>query len=274
MSKASAAPAGQDPTMPSPARLYDYFLGGTHNLPVDRAAAERLKAATPDIEDGIWANRGFHQRAASWLAGQGVRQFIDLGSGLPTQRNTHDVVHELAPDAHVAYVDHDPVVAAYASELLADDGTTVLITDDVCQPDSVLGDEQLRSLIDFSQPVGVLATAIMHFVPDEADPWSVVAAYMAAVVPGSYLALSHFTADNLPAVPVEIAQNVYRTPTGGIFPRNQAEVQKFFDGLRLVSPYPGAEPALTHVGLWGAEDLEAADSDGSRGLYCGVALRP
>ncbi|MGH3397287.1 MAG: SAM-dependent methyltransferase, partial [Streptosporangiaceae bacterium] len=113
-------PPGVDASRPSPARLYDYYLGGSHNLAVDRELGDRFRAAVPDLEDGVWANRAFHQRAAAWLADQaGVRQFIDIGSGLPTRDNTHDVVHKVAPRAHVVYVDHDPMVAAYASELLA-----------------------------------------------------------------------------------------------------------------------------------------------------------
>jgi hypothetical protein len=126
-------PAGVDASRPSPARLYDYYLGGSHNLAVDRELGDRLRAAVPDLEDGVWANRAFHQRAAAWLAEQaGVRQFIDIGSGLPTRDNTHDVVHKVAPQAHVVYVDHDPMVAAYASELLVGDGTTAVITTRRC----------------------------------------------------------------------------------------------------------------------------------------------
>jgi SAM-dependent methyltransferase len=269
----SEVPAGVDPTTPSPARMYDYLLGGTLSLPVDRAAADRLKVSVPDLEDGVWANRGFHQRAALWLADHGISQFIDLGSGLPTQNNTHDAVHSVLPGAHVVYVDHDPVVAAYSSALLAGDGTTTLIAADICDPPAVLGNEALRALIDLSQPVGLLMTAVLHFVTDEADPWNVVRQYLAALAPGSYLALSHFTADNLPPAMIEAAVRVYSGATTAIHPRSRAQVQQFFAGLHLVPPYDGAEPALTHVGLWGAEDQEAADSDGSRGLYCGVARR-
>ena len=131
MTEADKVPPGVDPTTPSPARLYDYFLGGTSNLPVDREAAERLKAAVPEIVDAMWANRGFHGRAAVWLARQGIRQFIDIGSGLPTQNNTHEAVQQVAPGARVVYVDNDPMVAAHSGPLLAGDGTTTLIMADV-----------------------------------------------------------------------------------------------------------------------------------------------
>ena len=189
-------PPGVDPTRPSPVRLYDYFLGGTHNYPVDREVAERLKATVPDIVDAMLANRGFHGRAATWIARQGVRQFIDVGAGLPTRNNTHEAVRRVLPEARVVYVDHDPMVAAYSGPLLAADGTTTLVTADWRDPGAVLGDPGLRRLIDLA------------------------------------------------------------------------------DGLELVPPYTGADGVMTYAGLWGAEDIEAADTEGSRGIYCGVALRP
>jgi hypothetical protein len=171
-------------------------------------------------------------------------------------------------------VDNDPMVAAHAKALLADDGSTALITADLREPDQVLGDRQLTRLIDFAQPAGVLMTAVMHFVADGSDPWGLVARYMAAVAPGSYLALSHGTSDNFPPRPVQAAAETYANATEPVYLRTRTEVERFFDGLDLVSPYPGAQPAVTYVGLWGAEDVEAADSDGSRGVYCGVARRP
>jgi hypothetical protein len=189
-------PPGVDPTRPSPVRVYDYFLGGTHNYPVDREAAERLKATVPDIVDAMLANRGFHGRAARWIARQGVRQFIDIGAGLPTRNNTHEAVRRVLPEARVVYVDHDPMVAAYSGPLLAADGTTTLVTADWRDPGAVLGDPGLRRLIDLA------------------------------------------------------------------------------DGLELVPPYTGADGVMTYAGLWGAEDIEAADTEGSRGIYCGVARRP
>src|ERR1700735_84732 len=191
MSETEQAPPGIDPATPSPARMYDYVLGGTHNFPADRQAAERVRAQSPDLEDAAWVNRAFHQRAARWMAAEcGIRQFIDIGSGLPTLANTHDIVQEIAPQARVVYVDIDPMVRAYAAELLADDGTTAVVTADVRDPDRVLDDPELRALIDFAQPAGLLLTAVLHFVADSSDPWGLVARYAAALAPGSYLALS------------------------------------------------------------------------------------
>ena len=265
---------GVDDTRPSPARLYDYYLGGTHNLPVDREFGDKLKAAVPDLEDGIWANRAFHQRAASWMAAEaGIRQFIDIGSGLPTQDNTHEAVHAIAPGAHVVYVDNDPMVAAYAGKLLVPDGTTAVITMDLRDPDAVLGHPDLRAMIDFTEPVGLLMTAVIHFVADGSDPHGLVRRYVAAAAAGSYLALSHFTADRMPPTQVQAGRDMYDLATESIYPRSRAEVTRFFDGMeRLVAPQPdGERPAVTYVSMWRADDPTTADSDGARGLYCGVA---
>jgi hypothetical protein len=254
--------------------VYDYLLGGTNNFPVDREVAERLKARVPDTVDGMWANRGFHGRAAVWMARQGIRQFIDIGSGLPTQHNTHESVHRVAADARVVYVDNDPLVAALGNDLLAADGTTAAITADLREPDAVLGHPELRRLIDFTEPAGVLMTAVLHFVADGSDPWRLAARYMAAVAPGSYLGLSHGTSDRLSARAVQTGQDTFATSAEHLYLRPRAEIERFFDGLELVPPHNGAEPGITYVGLWGAEDLDAADTDGSRFLYCGVARRP
>jgi len=274
MTEAEKVPPGVDASTPSPARLYDYFLGGTHNLAVDREAAERFRAVVPEIVDATWANRGFHGRAAVSLARQGIRQFIDIGSGLPTQNNTHEAVRRVAPDARVVYVDNDPMVAAHSGPLLAGDGTTTLIMADIRELDSVLGDPELRRLIDFAEPAGVLMTAVLHFVADDADPWGLVARYMEAVAPGSYLALSHGTYDKMPPNSIEAGNQTYARAAERVYLRSKPEVERFFTGLELMSPYLGADPMITYVGLWGAEDLDAADTDGSRAIYCGVARRP
>jgi S-adenosyl methyltransferase len=268
------APPGVDPTIPSPARIYDYVLGGTHNFPVDRAAAEQIRAQSPDLEDAAWVNRSFHQRAARWMAAdRGIRQFIDIGSGLPTQDNTHGVVQRAAPGTRVVYVDNDPMVAAYAGELLAGDGTTAVITADLRDPDAVLADPALWRLIDFGQPAGLLMTAVLHFVADEPDPWALVARYVTALAPGSYLALSHVTYEHLPPRLVQAGREAY-AQAQGVYPRSRAEIERFFAGVELLPPYPGAPRTVTHLGLWGAEDPELADSDGSHWWYGGVGRRP
>jgi S-adenosyl methyltransferase len=275
MAEAEQVPAGVDPTRPSPARMYDYMLGGTRNLQVDREATERFLAQWPDLFDAASANRGFLRRAARMMAQtHGIRQFLDIGSGLPTQNNTHEAVHQIAADARVVYVDLDPMVLMYARELLTDDGTTAVIQADLRDPDRLLADPDLRRLIDFSQPVGVLMTAVLQFVADASDPWALVARYMRAVVPGSYLALSHITGDKLSVQSVQTGVEVYQAATERAHPRTKAEIARFFTGLELVPPYPGAEPGLANVGQWGAEDPAAANSDGAQAFYCGVARKP
>ncbi|HTS97431.1 MAG TPA: SAM-dependent methyltransferase [Streptosporangiaceae bacterium] len=275
MTETQRVPPGIDPDTPSPARLYDYYLGGVDNFPADRAAAEKIRARMPELADAAWANRGFHQRAARWLADVcGIRQFIDIGSGLPTQNNTHQAVQKVAPDARVVYVDNDPLVRVHASALLTGEGSTGFITADLRDPDSVLNHPHTRELIDFGQPAGLLMTAVLHFVADGSDPCGLVRRYMAELPPGSYLALTHITADQKPPAAVQAILDIYAKATEQMHMRTRAEVERFFDGLELVPPYEGAPAAVTYVGEWGAEDADLADSDGSRWCYGAVARRP
>ena len=273
MTDAEQAPPGVDPARPSTARVYDYLLGGDHNFESDRTAAQMLKSRAPELVDSAWANRGFHQRAAKWIALQGVRQFIDIGSGLPTVGNTHEVVRRVAPNARVVYVDNDPMVLAYGKTLLGDDRNATVILSDIRDPEAVLGNTELRGLIDFTEPAGLLITAVLHFVSDESDPPGLMSRYMAALPEGSYLALSHMTADQKPQLAVQTLVEVGLRAAGGGYLRSKTEIRELFEGLEIVSPYPGADPDLTWVGLWDCEDPVLADSEGSRWLYCGVAKK-
>lgn len=268
-------PEGVDPNRMSVARVYDALLGGTHNFEVDRLAVEQMKALFPDIVQWAWGNRGFHQRAARWLAEKaGIRQFIDIGSGLPTQNNTHEVVHSVAPGSHVVYVDIDPMVAAYANSLLAGAENTVFIQGDLRDPQPILNNEQVRAVIDFDQPVALMLTAILHFVQDDAQPERIVAEYMAALPSGSYLALSHSTTDGWGQKATSGIEDLYKNANEQPRNRTKAEVSRFFEGLEIVPPYAGAPPELTFGGLWGADDPEEADDDASHALYCAVARKP
>ncbi len=267
-----AVPPGVDPTKPSPARLYDYYLGGHNNFEADRRAAESLRQSLPALSDAAWANRGFHQRAAAWLATKArVRQFIDIGSGLPTVGNTHQVVQRIDPGARVVYADLDPMVAAQSAPLLATTPNVTLITADLRDPDALLGHPAVRSMIDFTEPAALLMTAVMHFVTDDQDPWGLVARYVAALAGGSYLALSHATPDGMPPLAVHAMVDTYANATEQLVLRTRHDVERFFTGMEMVPPYAGAETGLTFVGQWGAVDPASADSDGSRVLYCGVA---
>jgi hypothetical protein len=268
------APPDVDPNVPSPARLYDYYLGGRNNYQADRDAAERVRAIVPELSEIAWANRGFHRRAAMWIAAQGISQFIDIGAGLPTVGNTHEVVREVSPGARVVYADHDPVVLAHAAELLADDPAATLIQADLRDPDELLGNDELRALIDFGKPVGLLMTWVLHFVPDNADPWGLVRRYAGALAPGSYLAISHGTADRKPAAAVQTGLEVYAASGQNLYLRPETDVRRFFDGLDLMPPYEGAAPDLAYAGVWGAEEPMDVETDGSSWTYAAVARLP
>jgi S-adenosyl methyltransferase len=274
MTQARNVPPGVDTSVPTPARIYDYMLRGHHYFERDQQAAEQILAAVPEIRDAAWSNRGFHQRAAKWIAEQGVTQFIDIGSGLPTVGNTHEVVQKATPGVRVVYVDNDPMVAMHSKDILTGEETIAAIVGDLREPESILGDPKVRELIDFSQPTGILLTGVMMFISDASDPYALVRRYMGAVPPGSYLSLSHLTDDHKPPAAAEGFRVVFDTATEHLYFRSKPEVARFFDGLELVPPYQGAEPDLAFTGVWGAEDPVLADSDGSRWLYCGVARRP
>src|SRR5215469_15874075 len=274
MSRALRQPESLEPLRPSPARIYDYMLRGTHYLDVDAAAGQRLLSVVPEIRDCAWSNRGFHQRAAAWIARQGVRQFLDIGSGLPTVGNTHEVVRKIHPDARVVYVDNDPMVELYSQAIIETDGTVSVICGDLRDPDSILGNDALRALISPDEPTGLLMTAVMMFVADSSDPWGLVSRYVRAMAPGSYLSLSHLTDDAKPPAAVEGFRRVFDNATERMFFRSKEQVARFFDGLELVPPYPGAGPELTYSGVWAAEDPVLADTDGSRWAYCAVAKIP
>ncbi len=271
MTDTAHVPPGIDAEKPTPGRIYDYLLGGSTNFPADRAMAEKILTVLPELRDIVWANRGFHQRVARWIAERGIRQFVDIGSGLPTVGNTHEVVRKVAPDARVVYVDNDPLVAAHARELLTADGAVAVFTCDLREPATVLGHPDLRALIDFTEPIGLLMTAVLHFVADGSDPWGLVARYVSALAPGSYLAISHSTAEKVPPAVVRRVTDAYANATEQMYFRPLADVERFFAGLELVPPYPGAPPGVVHMGQWGADDPELADSDGSRWGYGGVA---
>jgi hypothetical protein len=268
------APSGADLSRPAPARIYDYMLRGDNHFEADVVAAERILAAVPEIRDCAWSNRGFHQRAAKWIAQRGVRQFIDIGSGLPTVGNTHEVVQKVIPGARVVYVDNDPMVAEQGGQLLAEDRSTRVICADLREPETILDHPEVRELIDFSEPTGLLLTAVLMFVSDSSNPWEKVSRYVGAVPAGSYLALSHLTDDYKPPVTAERFRAVFDHATEHLYFRPRAEIARFFDGLEMVPPYDGAEPAISYTGVWGAEDPVLADSDGARWLYCGVARKP
>ena len=258
---------------PTSAGMYDYALGGSANTAAERGAVDTVRRILPEFNDGIWANRGFVQRAVRRMAAEwGVEQFLDLGAGLPTQRNTHEIVAEVVPTGRVVYVDNDPVVVERGRRILADCPTAAVVEADICDVDAVLNHPDTRRLIDFQRPVGLIGAAVLHFIADERDPWGVVARYVAAVPSGSCLALCALTSDRQAD---GVMDRILKTLMFVRFHlRTEADMARFFDGLEIVPPFPGAAPAVAHAGLWGAEDPEAANDDGSHWFYAAVARKP
>jgi hypothetical protein len=253
------------------ARVYDYWLGGKDNFAADRAAAEQAIRDCPDIVPTARANRGFLARTVRFLAAEaGIRQFLDIGTGIPTENNTHDVAQAMAPGSRVVYVDNDPLVLVHARALLAShpDGATAYEEADLRDPGRIL--DLAARLLDFRRPVAVLLLAILHHVDDEDDPHEIVATLMNAVPPGSYLALSHPASDigseAAAKMAEKMAQNLNETMAEKITARDRATVARFFDGLEMV------EPGLVRVSDW--HPPAGSDARFPAAIWAGVASKP
>ncbi|MEU4570260.1 SAM-dependent methyltransferase [Micromonospora sp. NPDC023956] len=246
MDRPNWAPEGVDLNQPSIARVYDYFLGGSHNVAADRHLGQFMITTEPQFPQLVKANREFLVRAVRLLVAQGIRQFVDIGSGIPTFNNTHEVAQGAAPDARVVYVDVDPVAVAHSRELLAGNDRVAVIQADVREPDKILGDPALRDLIDLTEPVGVLLLGLLHYIPDSAGPAEIVGRLRDATAPGSFLVLSHSSWST--AIPdMAEMQDKYNTEVGAeLTPRSRDEIVALFDGYELVEPgvveYPDWRP--------------------------------
>jgi SAM-dependent methyltransferase len=257
-------PAGIDVSRPSAARVYDYFLGGAHNFEVDRQLAQQIAAMTPNIGETMRSNRAFLRRAVRALVADGVRQFLDIGSGIPTAGNVHEVAQEAARESKVIYVDHDPVAVAHSQALLGDDERAAVLCADLREPDRILGEARQIGLLDFAQPVAVLLAGVLHFVPDSDDPAGIVAKLRDALAPGSYVLISHATADGQPAEVIEAQRLSGRTATEIVL-RTRDELMRFFDGLTLI------EPGLVFIPAWRPDPADGVDKHPERvGAYAGV----
>ena len=243
-SEPSWVPPGVDPKRANIARVYDYILGGTHNFLADQDAARALTAVVPAAPLIGLANRAFLRRAVRFLAAAGVRQFLDIGSGIPTQGNVHEVAQQADPGAKVVYVDIDPVAVAHSKAILNGAGNAASITGDLREPAEILSHKQTRRLIDFSQPTGLLLVAILHFIADAEDPWRIVATLRDALAPGSYLVLCHGTGDGVPETAHAVKEVYDRSVTTPLHLRSRAEIMRFFDGFELV------EPGLVYIPQW------------------------
>jgi len=229
------APDEVDVDTPSPARMYDYYLGGSHNFAADRELAEETIRMWPDVRPVARANRAFLRRAVTALAAAGVEQFLDLGAGIPTVGSVHEVARTANPQARTVYVDADLVAVAHSTRLLADQSQTAIVHADLRDPDAVLADPALSGLLDLSRPVALLMLSVLPFVPEDHDPAGIVARYRDATAPGSYLVLSHGTDDYRPEA-AQRAANVYRRASNAVTLRSKAVITALFDGYELLEP--------------------------------------
>jgi len=266
LSGSGAGPAGIDTSVPNVARIYDYILGGKDNFAADRAAAQRLLAGQPDIAGVVRDNRSFIGRVVRFLAGEaGIRQFLDLGAGLPTQDSVHEMAQAIAPDARVVYIDNDPVACSHGQALLGPRDRVGFALGDLRRPAEILRHPEVLARLDFTQPVGVLCACALHFVPDEEKPHEIIVAYRDALAPGSYLAITHGstaeTPEDDPDGLVESVRSVYQNASAQLHVRPVKEIGRFFDGFEILDPGvvwmaswrpdPGTRPAGRPNSLFG-----------------------
>ncbi|MGH3400559.1 MAG: SAM-dependent methyltransferase [Streptosporangiaceae bacterium] len=267
--RASWAPAGVDTRRANVARVYDYLLGGSHNFLADQDAGRAIASVQPNAREAARANRAFLGRAVRFLSQAGIRQFLDIGSGIPTQGNVHEVAQQADPGARVVYVDVDPVAIAHSKTILAGRENAAIVGGDLRDPERILGHPGTRGLIDFSRPVGLLLVAVLHFIADADDPRRLVATLRDALAPDSYLVLCHGTDEAKPAV-AQATEKVYnRSVATQVQLRSREEIARFFDGFELV------EPGLAYLSRWRPDSPADVPSDPGRhwGLV-GVGRKP
>jgi hypothetical protein len=260
------APSQIDTSRPHPARMYDYYLGGKDNYVVDREAAAAVLKAVPEVRDMARENRAFMRRAVRYLVGEaGIRQIIDIGTGIPAAGNVHEVAQQIEPGVRVAYVDNDPIVHVHASALLTGQGNTSIVLADLRDPQAILSHPKIRELIDLAEPTALLLVAILPFITDEEEPGSIIAAFRDVLTPGSYLALSHGTADFHDQTLADAGRAVYSKATAPLVLRGHAQVMALFQGWDLV------EPGVVQVPLWRPDSRPPGTRQLAKiGMYGGV----
>ena len=238
MERPAWAPRGIDISVPSVSRIYDYYLGGSHNFDVDRQAARKAMEFMPGLPKIMQANRAFLRRAVRFAVDEGITQFLDIGSGIPTFGNVHEVAQSASPGARVLYVDNDPVAVAHSEAVLAGNEDADVVAADLRKPQEILASSQFERLIDQNQPVALLLVAILHFVEDEDDPYEAVARLRDALAPGSLLVVTHASFEGIPLPPerAEGTVDVYKNIRNPLIMRSRDEIARFFEGYDMVEP--------------------------------------
>ncbi|MGC0335933.1 SAM-dependent methyltransferase [Streptomyces sp. SLBN-8D4] len=249
MERPAWAPRSIDISVPSVARIYDFYLGGSHNFEADREAARKAMEHVPGLPKIMQANRAFMRRAVRFAVGQGITQFLDIGSGIPTFGNVHEVAQSAGPGARVVYVDHDPVAVAHSQAVIADNPDVGVVAADLRKPREILESSEVRRLIDPNRPVAVLLVAILHFVEDADDPYDAVAELRDAFAPGSLLVLTHAAFEGIPLSQEQVqgAMDVYEDIRNPLIMRSRNQIARFFEGYDMV------EPGLVPMPRWRPE---------------------
>lgn len=260
-------PAEINPEVPSIARVYDYFLGGKDNFPADRAAAAAVEKVFPQGKQLGWESRMLLRRATRELVRAGVRQFLDIGSGLPTAGNVHEIAHEIDPEVRVVYIDNDPVVLAHGRALLADEVTTTVVQADLRHPDGIFDNPEVRALLDFDQPVAVFLASILHHFDDSDDPWALSRKIRDRISSGSYMLITHFY-DSGDPVCREVEQALLEGGLGSGWFRTKEQIERFFEGMDVL------EPGVVAANEWRPDAETPTDSTTHHLLAGGLARKP
>lgn len=249
MERPAWAPRSIDISVPSVARIYDFYLGGSHNFEADRAAARKAMEHVPGLPKIMQANRAFMRRAVRFAVDQGITQFLDIGSGIPTFGNVHEVAQSASPGARVVYVDHDPVAVAHSRAVIDGNPDAGVVAADLRKPEEILQSPEVRRLIDPNRPVALLLVAILHFVEDADDPYGAVAELRDALAPGSMLVLTHAAYEGIPLSQEQVrgAMDVYEDIRNPLIMRSHDEIARFFEGYDMV------EPGLVPMPRWRPE---------------------
>jgi hypothetical protein len=269
MERPAWAPRGIDISVPSVSRIYDFYLGGSHNFEVDREAARRAMEFMPGLPKIMQANRAFMRRAVRFAAAEGITQFLDIGSGIPTFGSVHEVARAVSPEARVVYVDHDPVAVAHSQAVLAGDEHANVLAADLRKPREILDSPQVQALIDQNRPVALLLVAILHFVEDMDDPYTAVTELREALAPGSLLVLTHASYEGVPLPPerAEGTVDVYKGIRNPLVMRSREAIARFFEGYDMV------DPGLVPMPQWRPETAPEDEDAYSFSGFAGVGRK-